>query len=289
MKKVVFRFFRDLGIIIVGSVFYALGFTLFIDANHIATGGIVGISMMLNHYLPLLSIGTFVIILNIPLFILGFWKIGGRFAINSLIGTFLSSVFLDLATLIPPLGTEPLLSAIFGGIGLGVGAGLIFFCDGSTGGSDIITRLVAIKMKNASLGKVFMIVETFTMLLVAFVYRSVNSALYGIIVLYVSQKAIDLVLYGLDYASVTFIISDASDEISKAIISGLIRGVTILHGEGGYSGTPKNIVMCAIKRRQIAQIKSAVMQIDPNAFMIIADAHEVNGNGFEKAAGNVVK
>ena len=268
-------------IITLGSAVYALGFVWCYAPNGIAFGGITGVAQIVNFLIPALPIGVTVIVLNIPLFVLGWRLIGGRLLVTSLYAMALSSVFIDVLTPLydwPPM--EPLLACIFGGVLLGLSLGLVFQQGATTGGTDLMARLLKLKLAWLPMGKLLMGIDLAVIVAVAAAFRALDAALYGLVALYISTIVMDGVLYGLDTAKVAYIISDRNKEISAAIVKDLDRGVTILHGQGAYTGADKDVLMCAFKQREIAAIKAAVKDIDPAAFVIVCDAHEVLGEGF---------
>lgn len=268
-------------VITVASAAYALGFVWCYAPNGIAFGGITGVAQIINYLVPALPIGVTVILINIPLFILGWKLIGGRLLVSSLYAMFISSVFIDILT---PLRDwqpmEPLLACIYGGLFLGASLGLVFQQGATTGGTDLIARLLKLKLAWLPMGKLLMGIDLAVILAVSATFRTLDAALYGLVALYISTLVMDGVLYGMDTAKVAYIISDRNQEITDAIVKDLDRGVTILHGQGAYTGTEKDVLMCAFKQREIAAIKSAVKGIDPAAFVIVCDAHEVLGEGF---------
>ncbi len=268
-------------IITLASVIYALGFVWCYVPNGIAFGGITGVAQIINYLVPVLPIGVTVIVLNIPLFVLGWKLIGGRLLVSSLYAMFVSSVFIDVLT---PLydwpAMEPLLACIFGGLLMGLSLGLIFLQGATTGGTDLLARLLKLKLAWLPMGKLLMGIDLAVIVLAAAAFRTLYAALYGLVALYISSIVMDGVLYGMDTAKVAYIISDRNQEISDSIVKNLDRGVTILHGQGAYTGAKKNVLMCAFKQREIAAIKDTVKDIDPTAFVIVCDAHEVLGEGF---------
>jgi uncharacterized membrane-anchored protein YitT (DUF2179 family) len=202
--------------------------------------------------------------------------------VSSLFAMAVSSLFIDLLAAVmtfPPM-EDTLLACIFGGVLLGVTLGIIFLQGATTGGTEIVARLLKKKLPWLSMGKLLMGADLAVIAGVALVFRELNAALYGIVALYISTMVMDWVLYGMDTAKVAYIISDKPREIAQVICTDLDRGVTFLHGEGGYSGEQKEVVLCAFKQREIVTIKEMVRQADPNAFMIVNDAHEVLGEGF---------
>ena len=273
--------------ITLASALYALGFDWCYAPNQIGFGGITGLAQVINAAVPLLSIGLLVILLNIPLFFLGWRLLGGHLLLSSLYAMFISSVFVDLiAAAIPFAPMDPMLAAIFGGILVGLSLGIIFLQGATTGGTDLAARLLKLRLAWLPMGKLLMGVDLVVIAAAAVAFRNLSSALYGVVSLYISTVVMDMVLYGMDSAKVAYIISSCPDEISAAIFQELERGVTILHGEGAYSGQEKQVLLCAFKQRQIVPLKRLVKEWDPNAFLIVCDAHEVLGDGFRPHHGN---
>ena len=268
-------------VITVASAIYALGFDWCYAPNQIGFGGITGLAQVINAAVPVLSIGVLVIILNIPLFFLGWRLLGGHLLLSSLYAMFISSVFVDLmAAFITFKPMDPMLAAIFGGILVGLSLGLIFLQGATTGGTDLAARLLKLIFKWLPMGKLLLAVDLIVVVSVALAFQTINTALYGLVALYISTLALDGVLYGMDTAKVAYIISDHNEEIRRVLVEDLDRGVTILHGQGAYTGAEKRVLLCAFKQREIATIKAAVKDLDPNAFLIVCDAHEVLGEGF---------
>ena len=268
-------------VITVASAAYAMAFVWCYDPNGIAFGGLTGVAQIVNFLIPAAPIGATVIVLNIPLFILGWKLIGGRLLVSSLYAMFISSVFIDLLnTLHDWQPMDPLLAAIFGGLLLGLSLGLVFQQGATTGGTDLMARLLKLKLAWLPMGKLLMGIDLAVIVMVAITFRTLYAALYGLVGLYISTIVMDGVLYGLDNAKVAYIISDKNREISDVLVKQMDRGVTILHGKGAYTGAEKDVLMCAFKQREIASIKAAVKDIDPAAFVIVCNAHEVLGEGF---------
>ena len=268
-------------VITVGSAAYALGFVWCYAPNGIAFGGITGVGQIVNFLVPAAPVGATVIVLNIPLFLLGWKLIGGRLLVTSLYAMFVSSVFIDVLT---PMRVwepmDPLLACIFGGLFMGLSLGLIFLQGATTGGTDLIARLLKLRLAWLPMGKLLMGIDLAVIVAVAVTFRTLYAALYGLVALYISTIVMDGVLYGLDTAKVASVISDHNKEISDVLVKDLDRGVTVLHGRGAYTGAEKDVLMCAFKQREIAAIKAAVKEIDPDAFVIVCNAHEVLGEGF---------
>lgn len=267
--------------ITVASAIYALGFNWCYEPNLIGFGGITGVGQIINHLLPWAPIGTVVIILNIPLFLLGWKLLGGHLLVSSLYAMFVSSLFIDLFHLLftfQPM--EPILGCIFGGVIMGGSLGMVFLQGATTGGTDLMARLLKLRFAWLPMGRLLMMIDLVVIVAVAVTFRNLYSALYGLVALFISSFVMDQVLYGMDNAKVAYIISDAYEAITAAIIHDMDRGVTILNGRGGWSGQEKQVLMVAFKQRQIVKLKQTVKELDPAAFLIVCEAHEVLGDGF---------
>lgn len=268
-------------IITLGAACFAVGFIWFYQPNDIASGGLTGIAQLINHIFPHIPVGVTVIVLNIPLFILGWKLIGGKLLVGSLWAMFISSIIIDAITPLPfwqPM--DPMLASIFGGVSMGLSLGLIIQQGSTTGGTDLLARLLKLKLAWLPMGKLLLIIDAVVIVGVAIAFRTLNTMLYGIVAMYIASLVMDGVLYGLDNAKVAYIISDSNDEISRMLVHDLDKGVTIIPGSGGYSGAEKKVLMCAFKQKEIAVIKAAVKEVDPDAFLIVCNAHEILGEGF---------
>ncbi len=276
---------RNLSMIIVGSALFALGFVLFLDPKGFSCGGITGVAMLIVHGVKTewLTVGILSAAINIPLFFFGFKEIGKYFFFGSMLGMVISSICFDLFPAIIPIpDVEPLVAAIFGGVLTGVGLGIVFIAGASTGGVDIVARLLKLKLRNFPIGKIILFMDLCTAVAAGIVYKEFNNTLYSAITLVLSSIVLDKVVYGLDYAKVAMIISDKYEEIALAIDTKLDRGITFLQGQGFYKRTDKYVLVSAVKRKQLAQLKELVMTIDPAAFIIMQDAHQVLGDGFKR-------
>ena len=264
-----------------GSVLYAVAFDWFYTPNLIGFGGITGVGQVVNALVPAVPIGMFVLVLNIPLFLLGWRLIGGRLLITSLYAMVLSSAAVDGLTLFWEFAPmDQMLASVCGGALMGLALGIIFSKGATTGGTDLIARLVKLKLPWVSMGKLLLVIDLAVILLVAAAFGAITTALYGVIAQVVSAYVTDLVLYGLDTAKVAYIISDRARDISDAIVGDMDRGVTVLPAKGAYSGDDKWVLMCAFKQKEIVELKELVFEMDPRAFIIVCNAHEVTGNGF---------
>ena len=267
---------------VLGSAVFALGFDLFLAPNDLNPGGISGLAMVAVELLGFGSVGTLSILINLPLFILGGLKIGKKFFVGSLLGMLLSSVLIDALTVIPFPVTEPLIGALYGGVVCGLGLGVVFISGTSTGGSDILVRLLKLRYRNVPIGQISMSFDAIVVVLTGLVFQDVAKALYTGVAVFVTGQVIDAVVYRFDYSKVALIISREYSEIARQIGLKLDRGATFLHGEGSYSGTPTKVVLAAVKKQQVAELKELVTRIDPNAFIVVQEAHQVLGEGFSR-------
>lgn len=268
-------------LITLGSAVYALGFNWCYKPNDIASGGVTGIAQVINAMCPTIPVGVMVILLNIPLFLLGWKLLGGRLLVSSLYAMAISSVFIDVLDLFYQFQTMDLmLGAIFGGVLMGLSLGLVLMAGATTGGTDLLARLLKLKLAWLPMGKLLLVVDLVVIVVAALCFQNLYSALYGIVALYITSLVMDLVLYGTDTAAVAYIISDHTEEVTRYITHDLDRGVTILNGRGGWSNQEKNVLLVAFKQREIVKLKASVKEIDPNAFLIVCQTHEVLGEGF---------
>ena len=265
-----------------GCAIFALGFDLFLEPNGLNAGGISGIAMIITHVTGFGSVGTLSALINLPLFFLGGKKIGVKFFVGSLLGTVLLSLFLDLFTLIPVIETEPLLACLYGGIICGLGLGVVFMSGASTGGSDILVRLLKSKYRNMNIGEISIVMDVAVAALTGFLFGDIANMLYILITVFVSGQVVDAVVYKFDYSKVAYIISGKHQQIADAINDKLERGVTYLYGQGYFSGSDTKVILTAVKKGQLAQLKEMVVSIDPGAFIIVQEAHQVLGDGFAK-------
>ena len=269
-------------LIVLGSVIYAIGFQYFMFPNNIVSGGLTGIAMILNHFTRW-PVGMTVLVMNVPLFLIAWRHFGADYLIGSLVGTAISSICVDLfASTGIVATTDPMLGSIIGGVVKGAGLGMIYYVGASTGGIDIVAKMLRQKYQQINFGTIVLILDVMIVGAYALVLDKYQSAMYSLIGMYVVSKVVDLALYGIDNSSLCYIVSDKSEELAREIISGHVhRGVTILEGEGAYSHQTKHVIMCVIKRTQIGEMRRLVKQVDERAFFIVTDAKNVFGNGFE--------
>ena len=271
---------RSCGIITLGAVIYALAFDWFVAPNQIAMGGVTGLAQIVNALVPVLPVGVLSILVNVPLFLAGWRLLGGRLLVSSLYAMAVSSLAIDVIAWMhtfPPM--DPILATLYGGAGMGVGLGLVFSQGATTGGTDIIGKLLKLKFPWLPIGKLVMIPDMVVVILAAVVFGTVNAALYGLIQMYLLSKVMDMILYGWDTSRVAYIITDRWEETVQGLLD-MNRGVTLLQGKGAYTGAEKQVLLVAFKQKQIVALKRAVKETDPSAFLIVCDAHEVLGQGF---------
>lgn len=275
-REVIVRY----GIITVACAAYAWGFAWCFDANHISVGGFTGIAQIINYFLPWAPVGVLTIVLNVPLFFLGWKKLGKETLVSSLYAMGISSVFIDIFLAVHEFqAMDPILASIYGGLFLGVSGGVMMRQSANTGGSEMAARLLKLKFEGASMGTLLLSVDLTVTVVYAFIFRDMTRALYGVIGLYVASLAMDKVIYGANAAKVVQIISEKQEEITARLLE-LDRGVTLLQGRGAYSGEMKQVILCAVSRSEMVEVKRVVRQVDSTAFVIVMDAHEILGEGF---------
>lgn len=263
-----------------GCALFALGFDLFLLPGGMNAGGLSGLAMVFVHLTGFGSVGMITALLNIPLFILAGMKIGKKFFTGSLLGMLFSSIFIDLFAAVPIPNVEPLIGALYGGLICGAGLGFVFAAGVSTGGSDIVVRLLKQKYRHVPIGVISMCFDAAVAVLTGIVYKDVDSALYTGIAIFVVGKIIDMVVYRFDYSTVAMIITQNYEQVAQTISDKLERGATYLNGEGTYTGKATKVVLTAVKKQQVAELKELVVEIDPDAFIIVQEAHQVLGDGF---------
>ena len=265
---------------IFGSALFSAGFAFFLQPNDLSSGGISGLALVATEVLQFGSVGLFSVLMNLPLFALGGLKIGKRFFLGSALGMLISSVMIDSFAAVSFPAVEPLLGVLYGGTVCGVGLGIVFVSGTSTGGSDILVRLLKLKYPNVPIGQISMYFDAAVVILTGLVFRDLNKALYTGVTVAICGKMVDAVVYRFDYSKVALIISREHEAIARKIGEKLDRGATFLHGEGSFSHQETKVVLTAVKRQQIAELKELVMEIDPAAFVILQEAHQVLGDGF---------
>ena len=272
---------------ILGSFLYALAVSVFVTPLKFAAGGVTGLGILVNYAFPVISTGMFVFAANIPLFLISWKKFGFRFIARTVFATALVSVFIDLLAFLGEKygwffqGEEKLVGAIFGGIIAGAGLGIVFLGGATTGGLDILARLLKLKFPHFSVGRLILICDFTVVLLSGIVYKSVESILYSIIIVFLSSLAVDYIVAGKDHSKLLFILTDSYEDVTKDIISVCSRGVSVIPAKGGYTGQDKKLLMCVVRTHEVARVRGVVAKYDENPFIIITDSSEVLGQGFK--------
>lgn len=266
--------------IVFGSLVYAAGVSLFLDPNNLAPGGMVGIAVILNRLVNI-DTGTLYFLLNIPIVILGLWKFGLRFIASTFLAVFLNSWFTNLLALFPPVTTDPFLASLAGSVLVGVGVGIVFLCGATTGGTDILVKVLRTKYKHMKTGTLFLITDIVIVSLSGLVFRDLNVVLYAFMAVTISGKAMDYVLYGSDEAKLIYIISQEANQIADRILKEMDIGATFLQGQGAYTKEEKQVIMCVVQKKRAPELEEIVKQEDKNAFMIVSSANEIYGEGYK--------
>lgn len=279
MKKRLHPVLQYVGIIL-ASLLYAAAIALFLDPNQLAPGGVSGIAIILNRLCGLPT-GTLILLMNIPLLALGMWKLGWKFVLSTVVAVAASSVFTDLLAPYGPLTTDPLLAACAGGALLAVGMGLLFKLGATSGGTDILIRVIKLKYKHLKTGSLFLITDCCVIAASALVFRNVDLALYAAIATILSSFCLDLVLYGRDEAKLVYLITDHEQAIAHRLLQELEIGVTYLQGQGAYTRDNKKVILCAMQKRLLPKVQEIAMEEDPFVFLIVTSASEIFGEGFK--------
>ena len=276
------RLLLDSGFYLLGSVLYALSVNIFSAPNQIAPGGVTGVSTLLN-YLFDLPIGTMILVINLPL-LLAAWKgLGKVFTIRTAVVTVVSSAVIDItAPFLPRFEGDKILVALFGGVLAGTGLGLIYMRGATTGGSEIVARLLERKLRHIPIGRLILLVDGVVVAASALVYRNLESALYAMVLIFVSSSMMDALVYGGDSGKMLLIMTNREQEVADEVMRRMKRGVTMLNAAGAYTGEDRRVLLCAVRRSEMYQLRTLVHDMDPQAFMIVVSTDEVLGEGFKK-------
>lgn len=264
----------------IGTFLYASGISLFLDPNSLAPGGAVGISIILNR-LTGIGTGTLYLLINIPILILGQRKLGNQFIFRTLYVVVLNTIFTNTLSYLKPITSEPLLAAVAGSILLGIGMGTVFKCGATTGGMDIVVKILRKKYKHIKTGSLFLAIDVTVAAISGLVFRNFNTAMYALITVVLTGKVIDFILYGGDEAKLIFVVSDKSKLISSAVIKRVKTGITLIKGQGAYSNKEKNIIMCVVRKQVAPKVLEIVKGEDEKAFIIVSSATETFGEGYK--------
>ncbi len=266
---------------VLGSVLYALSVNIFTAPNQIAPGGVTGVATLFN-FLWGTPIGTAILVINLPLLIAAWFRLGKAFTVRTLIVTVLSSVVIDVTSpFLPVFRGDKMLIALFGGVLAGAGLGLIYMRGATTGGTEVVARLLERKFRHIPIGRLILLVDALVVAASALVYRNVETALYAMVLIFVSTSLMDALVYGGDKGKMLLVMSQREREIADAVLERMERGVTMLNATGAYTGGDRRVLLCAVRRSEMYELRSLVMDIDPGAFIIVVSTDEVLGEGFK--------
>lgn len=282
MKKTVKERVIDYLVITLGSVIYAAGISMFLDPNNLAPGGVSGIAIILNNFIKPINVGTIIVLINIPIMIIGVIKFGFRFLCSSIYAVAVSSAAMEIFDrTVGSLTSNPLLAAIAGGTLQAVGIGLVFRTGATTGGTDIIVRLLRLKFRYMKTGTIFLMIDGVIIAASGIVFKDLDIALYAALSLTVYMMMFNSVLYGGSEARLIYIISGKRERIASRIMTELDAGATILEGKGAYTGQEREVLMAVLRMRSLPEARDIVREEDKNAFMIVTKATSVFGEGFK--------
>ena len=281
------REMKDLLMITFAGVIYAAGLSLFLDPNQLAPGGVSGIAVILNR-LTGIETGTLYLLLNVPLVLLGIWKFGFRVMGKTAFSIVTTSLFTNMLSPIGALTEDLFIASVAGAALLAVGIGLVFRAGATTGGTDIIIKLLRLKFRHLKTGFLFQCTDLLIVGCSGLVFRDMNIIFYALITVLVCGRVLDYVIYGSDEAKMLYIITDYPEKIAERLLQELDAGITFLHGHGAYTGKEKKVILCASPKREAPMIEEIVKEEDPYAFMIVTSASEIYGEGYKDFFGEVI-
>jgi len=268
--------------IIIGTIIMAVGINLFLVPNQLSSGGFSGIGTII-YYIFEIPVGTTILILNVPLFLIAYFKIGRKFFVRAIIGTLLLSYFLNLFQGIKPLTNDRFLAFLYGSVVVGIGTAIVLKASGSTGGTELLANIIKAYRPITKTGTLIVIFDTIIVLTNTIFFKDIEVGLYSALVIYIMGKILDIFFEGIDFAKMLIVISPKWEEISKKINKELRRGTTALYGKGMYRKEEKNILLCIMSRAEAREARMLIEKIDPSAFIIISNAREVYGEGFKNS------
>lgn len=267
--------------IILGCIIAGVGLGSFLVPNNIASGGVTGAAMVINNFVSLIPVGMLSIVLNIPIFIVCVIVLGPSFGIKSLVATICLGLSIDIFSSFIIPTDDVFLASVFGGVFLGLGIGLVIRNSATTGGTDLVAKIVHKIFPVISIGQILLIIDVTVLISATIAFRSIEIGLYAGISLYITTVVIDAVILGINFSKAAYIVSDHSSEIAEQILTIMDRGVTGLNGKGMFSGTDKLVLFCVVRKMEIPKLRNLVKSIDKNAFVFLSEAREVFGEGFE--------
>jgi uncharacterized membrane-anchored protein YitT (DUF2179 family) len=271
---------KDYTVITIASFVYAMGIAQFADPNNLAPGGMTGLAIVLSRLIPFSS-GTWFLILNIPVIILGIWAFGFKFIVSTMYSTALTALFTNILLKYGAATHDVLLASLMSALLCGAAIGVIFKAGATTGGTDIIVKFLKVKFPYIRTGIIFFGIDVLVVVISGIVFQDINAALYAFISIIVTAKVMDIVLYGSDEARLIYIISDNADQITRRMLEELDIGVTHISGSGAYSGREKKVILCTVKKTVLPLVQDIVKEEDTGAFMIVSSASEVFGEGYK--------
>ena len=275
------EFSLDLLKMTIGTLIMAIGIEQFLLPNQLSTGGFAGIGTVI-YYTTGISVGTIMLLLNIPLFIIAYFKVGKKFFINAVIGTFLLSYFLNIFQKVESVTDDRILACLYGSVIVGIGTAIVLKANASTGGTELLANVIRRYKPEMKTGTLMIIFDTLIVIANTIFFREIEIALYSALAIYIMGKILDIFFEGIDFAKMLLIISPKWEQISDAINKELRRGSTALYGKGMYKKQDKNILLCVMSRTEIREARIIIETIDPSAFIVITNAREVYGEGFKE-------
>lgn len=264
---------------VIGCISYALSVRTFLIPCEIVGGGVSGAASLI-HILTGLPAGVFIIAINLPILVMGFRLMGYKFIIRCLITTVVLGLFTDILAFVPKITDNPLLAAMYGGILQGIGIGLFIKFEVSSGGTELLGRVIQHKIKIGSIATYVALLDALVVIVAAVVMKNPENVLYALILIFISAKVSDAIVLGINSSKFCYIITDFPQEIAENLLKNSPRGVTLLNGTGMYTKTPKGVLISCVKSNQFSQLKQIVKELDPHAFVIVTSANEVYGKGF---------
>ena len=278
-------FLQNFAFMTVGAFIYAFAIAVFLDPNHLAPGGVSGLSIIINSVVDI-GTGVWIFLINIPIMTIGLIVFKFRFLINTIYVTALSSAIIEVidrgfSHLIPDMHDHLLIAAAAGGVLVAIGIGLVFRGGGSTGGFDIIVKLLRRKFRHMKTGVLYMALDCSVLILSAIAFQNVLVAMYAVVTVFVNSTVLDIVLYGKDNAKMVYIITDHPDAVADRLMKEVETGVTLLHGEGAYTKKNKKVLLCVLHNHQYPMLRDIVKHEDKHAFLIVTKATEIFGEGYK--------
>lgn len=280
MKNKILKFLKEIVIALIGCSVAAFGTGCFLLPNQLSSGGFSGIATILYYFFNW-QMGTAIILMNIPLFIISYFKLGKDFFVKSVISTVVFSKFIDYFENYKIIENDKFLASIYGGIFVGIGLAIVFKNRSSTGGSDLIGQIVSAYNKRLKISNIMIGLDIVIVILNTIFFKQIVVGLYSVLAIYTIEKMLDIVFEGVNFCKAIYIISDSANEISKLIMNEIQRGVTGFYGKGMFNNNDKVILLCVTKRRELSKITQIARNIDPQSFIIVVDAREVLGLGFK--------